>query len=106
MACRHGRCPASACLVATVPHGHWYITTFVAGLRQHGVTALLVLDGPMTGAAFRAYCFMPNTRRSLRGDEAERNSGKAVDTAVLDSGATNRKDEGQRQDRQIRLRRP
>ena len=62
-----------------------YITTFVAGLRQHGVTAPLVLDGPMTGAAFRAYCFMPNTRLSLRGDEAERNSGKAVDTAVLDS---------------------
>jgi transposase len=38
-----------------VPHGHWLTTTFVAGLRQSGVIAPLVLDGPMTGAAFRAY---------------------------------------------------
>jgi transposase len=30
-------------------------TTFIAGLRQSGVIAPLVLDGPMTGAAFRAY---------------------------------------------------
>lgn len=30
-------------------------TTFVAGLRSTGVIAPLVLDGPMTGEAFRAY---------------------------------------------------
>jgi transposase len=36
------------------PH-HWRTTTFVAGLRQSGVVAPLVLDGPMTGPAFRAY---------------------------------------------------
>ena len=34
---------------------HWRTTTFIAGLRQSGVIAPLVLDGPMTGAAFRAY---------------------------------------------------
>jgi transposase len=55
MARRYGRCPASERLVAAVPHGHWYATTFIAGLRQSGITAPLVLDGPMTGAAFRAY---------------------------------------------------
>jgi transposase len=38
-----------------VPHGHWRTTTFIAGLRQSGIIAPLVLDGPMTGAAFRAY---------------------------------------------------
>src|SRR5260370_1447579 len=38
-----------------VPHGHWKTSTFVAGLRQSGIIAPLVLDGPMTGAAFRAY---------------------------------------------------
>ena len=38
-----------------MPHGHWKTTTFVAGLRQAGVVAPLVLDGPMNGAAFRAY---------------------------------------------------
>jgi transposase len=42
-------------LVAAVPHGHCRTTTFVAGLRQSGVIAPLVLDGPMTGTAFRAY---------------------------------------------------
>jgi transposase len=36
------------------PH-HWRTTTLVAGLRQTGVIAPLVLDGPMTGTAFRAY---------------------------------------------------
>ena len=35
-----------------MPHGHWRTTTFVAGLRQSGVIAPLVLDGPMTGATF------------------------------------------------------
>jgi transposase len=55
MARRYGRSPAGARLVAAVPHGHWRTTTFVAGLRQSGIVAPLVLDGPMTGAAFRAY---------------------------------------------------
>jgi len=52
---RYGRCPADQRLVAAVPHGHWRTTTFVAGLRQSGITAPLALDGPMTGTAFRAY---------------------------------------------------
>jgi transposase len=52
---RYGRCPSDQRLVAAVPHGHWRTTTFVAGLRQTGIVAPLVLDGPMTGPAFRAY---------------------------------------------------
>jgi transposase len=52
---RYGRCPSGTRLVAAVPHGHWRTTTFVAGLRQSGVVAPLVLDGPITGPAFRAY---------------------------------------------------
>jgi transposase len=55
MARRYGRSALGARLVAAVPHGHWRTTTFVAGLRQTGLIAPLVLDGPMTGAAFRAY---------------------------------------------------
>ena len=51
----YGRAPRGERLAATVPHGHWRTTTFIAGLRQSGVIAPLVLDGPMTGAAFRAY---------------------------------------------------
>jgi transposase len=52
---RYGRTLSGTRLVAAVPHGHWRTTTFVAGLRQSGIIAPLVLDGPMTGTAFRAY---------------------------------------------------
>ncbi len=40
---------------AALPHGHWKTTTFTAGLRLDGLTAPMVLDGPMHGAAFLAY---------------------------------------------------
>jgi transposase len=55
MARRYGRSPCGARLVAAVPQGHWKTTTFIAGLRASGIVAPLVLDGPMTGPAFRAY---------------------------------------------------
>ncbi|KCZ96582.1 transposase [Hyphomonas oceanitis SCH89] len=40
---------------APVPHGHWKTTTFVGALRLGGMTAPMVLDGPMNGDAFLAY---------------------------------------------------
>jgi transposase len=40
---------------AAIPHGHWKTTTFTAGLRLGGLTAPMVLDGPMNGVAFRVY---------------------------------------------------
>ena len=52
---RYGRCLGGARLVAATPYGHWKTTTFVAGLRQTGIIAPYVLDGPMTGDVFRAY---------------------------------------------------
>jgi transposase len=42
-------------LRAGIPQGHWKTTTFVAGLRLTGMTAPMVLDGPMNGTAFLAY---------------------------------------------------
>ncbi len=42
-----GRAMRGERLVASVPHGHWKMTTFLAGLRHDGITAPLVLDGPM-----------------------------------------------------------
>ena len=51
----YGRGRRGERVVGAVPHGHWRTTTFIAGLRQSGIIAPLVLDGPMTGAAFRAY---------------------------------------------------
>jgi hypothetical protein len=55
MARLRGRAPLGQRLKARVPHGHWSITTFTAGLRIGGLTAPMVLDGPMNGACFTAY---------------------------------------------------
>ena len=50
-----GRAPKGERCLAAVPHGHWQITTFIAGLRVNALTAPMVLDGPIDGPAFRTY---------------------------------------------------
>ena len=50
-----GRAPSGVRLVASVPHGHWKTTTFVAGLRADGVIAPVVVDGAINGELFAAY---------------------------------------------------
>jgi transposase len=52
---RYGRSPRGQRVIDATPHGHWLTTTFVAGLREGGIIAPLVVDGPMTGEVFRAY---------------------------------------------------
>jgi transposase len=37
------------------PNGLWKTTTFLGGLRLTGMTAPMVLDGPMPGERFQAY---------------------------------------------------
>jgi len=51
----YGRAPKGRRLLARAPFGHWKTTTFVAALRNNGLGAPMVLDGPMTGQAFLAY---------------------------------------------------
>jgi transposase len=55
MARLRGRAPRGQRLKASVPHGHWKTTTFIGGLRRSGMTAPMVLDGPMTADWFAAY---------------------------------------------------
>ncbi|MGJ0502426.1 MAG: transposase [Methylocystis sp.] len=55
MARKSGRAPKGERLRASVPHGHWKTTTFVAGLRHTGLAALFVLNGPINGLWFQAY---------------------------------------------------
>lgn len=55
MARLRGRAPKGQRCVASVPHGHWMTTTFVAGLRIDGLSAPMLLEGPMDGDAFLAY---------------------------------------------------
>lgn len=54
--CRlYGRAPKGQRLIASVPHGHWHITTFLGALRHDRITAPLVIDGAINGELFRAY---------------------------------------------------
>lgn len=55
MARRYGRSFRGQRLVSKVPHGHWKTTTFVGALRMFGITAPVVVDGPMNGDLFLAY---------------------------------------------------
>jgi transposase len=49
MARTRGRCPRGQRLRAAVPHGHWKTSTFVAALRNDGITAPFVIDGAISG---------------------------------------------------------
>lgn len=51
----YGRSPRGTRCVASVPHGHYKSSTFIAGLRQGQVSAPLVVDGAMDGATFIAW---------------------------------------------------
>jgi transposase len=55
MARRYGRAKRGTRCRAPIPHGHWKTTTFTGALRLSGMTAPMVLDGPMNAEAFRAY---------------------------------------------------
>lgn len=50
-----GRAPAGQRVLASVPHGHWKTTTFLAALRSTGLTAPLVVDGAINGAIFLSW---------------------------------------------------
>ena len=55
MARLRGRAKRGQRCRAPVPHGHWKTTTFTGALRLSGMTAPMVLDGPMNRDAFHAY---------------------------------------------------
>jgi transposase len=52
---RYGRALRGQRLVASVPHGHWKTSTFLAALRQDRITAPCIIDGAINGETFRAY---------------------------------------------------
>lgn len=51
----YGRAPRGQRLLDKVPLARWETTTFVAALRCDGLTAPMVLDGPINGEWFFAY---------------------------------------------------
>jgi transposase len=42
-------------LIGKAPFGHWNTMTFVAALRQDGIVAPWVIDGPINGSIFQTY---------------------------------------------------
>ena len=51
-----GPCPARQTLPSLcAPYGHWKTTAFIADLRHDGVSAPIVVDGPIDGALFLAW---------------------------------------------------
>ncbi len=50
-----GRCRRGQRLIGKIPLARWQTTTFLAALRCHGMTAPMVLDGPIDGEWFLAY---------------------------------------------------
>ena len=55
MARLRGRAKRGTRCRSPIPHGHWKTTTFTGALHMTGLTAPMVLDGPMTGEWFAAY---------------------------------------------------
>jgi len=51
----YGRARRGQRVVGRAPHGHWKTTTFLAALRHDGLSAPLVVDGPMNADVFLAY---------------------------------------------------
>ena len=93
MARLRGRAPRGARCVAAVPHGHWKSTTFIAGLRYNEITAPMVLDGPMDGAAFLAYvqqCLAPTLKPGdlVIADNLSCHKVAGVKDAIEATGAT------------------
>ena len=50
-----GWAPKGERLIDYPPFGHWKTQTFIGGLRQNGMTAPWVIDGPMNKATFEVY---------------------------------------------------
>jgi transposase len=77
-----GRAKRGRRVIGRVPWGHWKTMTFVAGLRQDGMTAPFVIDCAMNGAIFAEYvrqCLGPTL--------------KPGDIVVMDNLSAHKRDE-------------
>jgi transposase len=88
-----GRAKRGCRLVGRVPHGHWKITTFVAGLRCDRVSAPFVIDRPMNSAIFLVYvqrCLVPTLAPGdiVILDNLKPHKAKGVREAIEAAGAT------------------
>jgi hypothetical protein len=92
MARLRGWAPKGQRCHAAIPHGHWKTVTFVGGLTLAGFIAPMLLDGPMDGEVFQAWCedwgFPPSwvVRKLL--PETVNRAGHAAIIPVFDESLT------------------
>ena len=92
MARLRGRAKRGSRVVGRVPWGHWKVLTFLAGLRQDGITAPFVIDRAMTRAIFVEYlrqCLIPTLRPGdiVVMDNLPAHKGEAVRQIIEAAGA-------------------
>jgi len=80
-------------LVGDVPMGHWETLTFIAGFRQTGIVAPMVIKGAMNGEAFLAYvkqCLVPTLKRRdiVVVDNVSFHKVAGVEEAIQTAGAS------------------
>ncbi|ABE62802.1 hypothetical protein Nham_2003 [Nitrobacter hamburgensis X14] len=89
----YGSAPKGERLRAGVPHGQWKTTTFIGALRQSGMVAPMVLDGPINGVWFHAYIeqvLVPELRPGdiVIMDNLGSHKGAGVRASFADAGGT------------------
>jgi transposase len=88
-----GRSKRGTRLIDTTPHGHWKTSTFIAALREDGLVAPAVFDGPINGELFLAYIeqiLVPTLRAgdTVVMDNLSSHKKAAVRRAIEAAGAT------------------
>src|SRR6516225_12035425 len=89
----NGWSPRGERLVRHVPMGHWKTMTFIAGFRQTGIVAPMVIKGAMNGEAFLAYieqCLVPTLKRGdiVVADNVSFHKVAGVEEAIRGVGAS------------------
>lgn len=85
--------PRGERLFADAPMGHWETITFIAGLRENGIVAPMLIKGAMNGEAFLAYikqCLAPTLKRGdiVVIDNVTFHKVAGVEEAIRDGGAS------------------
>src|SRR5690349_16703032 len=85
--------PRGERLFADAPMSHWETVTFIAGLRQTGIVAPMLIKGAMNGEAFLAYveqCLAPTLKRGdiVIMDNVPSHKVDGVQAAIEAAGAT------------------
>lgn len=68
MARLYGRSPTHQRCVASVPHGHWQSSTFIAALRAESLAAPFLIEGAVNAEVFTAYLAQVLCPELRRGD--------------------------------------